>query len=196
MSPALLEQHRAHLARLERMHARPAGSLAAIVPKPEPVAVVSIAPEPDDPLPIGMSPRVRARHMAARIAKAHGFTFADLAGDRRTKPVSMARREVMWAIAKELTIEQMSLAGIGRLLRKDHTTVIAAIRAANDDRGTNIRNLGGVTEKRKQKNLFYARRSNEQIKRDSDRRLAYRQRIKFLYATAPSPSLQADAGAE
>lgn len=58
-------------------------------------------------------------------AKDHGVTVEDLIGWGRTTRLVNARRAAIWALHQRNT---MSLKQIGRLLKKDHTTILYAIR--------------------------------------------------------------------
>jgi hypothetical protein len=58
-------------------------------------------------------------------AKDHGVTVEDLIGWVRTTRLVNARRDAIWRLHQRGT---MSLKQIGRLLNKDHTTILHAIR--------------------------------------------------------------------
>jgi hypothetical protein len=58
-------------------------------------------------------------------AKDHGVTVEDLIGWGRTTRLVNARRDAIWRLHQRGT---MSLKQIGRLLNKDHTTILHAIR--------------------------------------------------------------------
>ena len=58
-------------------------------------------------------------------AKDHGVTVEELLGRVRTQRLVDARRSAIWALHQRGT---MSLNQIGKLLNKDHTTILHAIR--------------------------------------------------------------------
>lgn len=99
-------------------------------------------PEPDHPeyppLPTLFKPIVRDvlsvgsvaspfkwRHIVEDVAEKHGVSFETMKGDNRRKGVTAARFEVCARLYAETG---MSLPQIGRLLNKDHTTVLHGIR--------------------------------------------------------------------
>jgi chromosomal replication initiation ATPase DnaA len=65
--------------------------------------------------------QVKAREICAK----HGVTLADVKGCRRFRSFVLARREV-WAYLREEC--HLSYPVIGRLTRKDHSTIIAGLR--------------------------------------------------------------------
>jgi chromosomal replication initiator protein len=69
-----------------------------------------------------------AREIIAEVAEAHGFTPADLASPVRTKQLSAARQEAMWACRQVKGKDgkpRYSYPFIGRLFGgRDHTTVL------------------------------------------------------------------------
>lgn len=67
----------------------------------------------------------KAIKLARSIAKRYGFTLKNLQSKRRFTELVHARWHVMWALSEETAL---SLAGIGRLLNVDHTTVIHGVK--------------------------------------------------------------------
>jgi chromosomal replication initiator protein len=59
------------------------------------------------------------------VATAHGLPDSAIYGYSRRAPVVRARDEASWRVRREMG---WSLPKIGRLLRRDHTTVLVAIR--------------------------------------------------------------------
>lgn len=59
------------------------------------------------------------------VAHRHGLTFADLVGRSQSRKVVIARWEAMHQIHVEL---KYSTSLIGRVVRRDHTTVIYGLR--------------------------------------------------------------------
>jgi len=161
MSPVLRQLHEEHKARLARMGAAPARPIVIIPAKVEEVEPVPevVAIEAEDPaivIPSAFNGMKRqARNLIAKIAEAHGVTFRDVIGTTRFKEVVAARMESCFQIAKQ--IPEMSLSQIGQIIRKDHTTVINAVRVLNERYGDNVRNLGFVTAERVARNRMAAR---------------------------------------
>lgn len=62
--------------------------------------------------------------ICAEVAAKHGMTVADLTCDRRGKKIVLARHEAMWRCFKET---QASYPAIGRVLNKDHTSVMHGV---------------------------------------------------------------------
>lgn len=113
-------------------------------PQPRPVY---IAPRPEQrkaidatPLAEPSGPRGFAKRIIRETAERHNIKIGDIIGPRRFPTFTIARREAAWLIAAET---DLYLAEIGRLLGKDHTTIINAVRVANEQTGTNVRGLGG-----------------------------------------------------
>jgi hypothetical protein len=100
-------------------------------------------------------PKAVARRLLAETAAKHCVAVADVISDSRFKSLVAARREAAWLIAKDTT---MSFLQIAAMLRKDHTSIINAIRCVNDQTGTNVRSLGGVPAAKKERDLRSARR--------------------------------------
>lgn len=80
--------------------------------------------------------RVRPRHIVRAVAAAAGSSEQELLGERRHGPLTLARHAAMWLIKKRLP--EYSFGQIGRLFRRDHTSVryavrrIGKLREAND----------------------------------------------------------------
>jgi predicted transcriptional regulator len=68
----------------------------------------------------------RAKRVLREIAEEHGITCAEIVGDRRIRAVVDARQAVMRALVDQLP--DWSIARIGRFLRRDHTTVLHALK--------------------------------------------------------------------
>lgn len=69
---------------------------------------------------------VRARDVAAGLAAAHGLTFADLTARDNSQRVSAVRQAAMLALWRH----GFRLTEIGRVLSRDHTTVLFGIDRA------------------------------------------------------------------
>ena len=73
---------------------------------------------------------VVARHNSMRdicieVAKKHGLTLDDLRGERRQHYLVVARWEAAWRCFNET---KNSYPAIGRVLHKDHTTIMNAVK--------------------------------------------------------------------
>lgn len=147
MNAALLEAHRERMARLARMGALPTRAVVVLPPKDKPavpVAAVSVT----GPLPAALNGKNRrARLLAADIAEARGLRFRDIVGPARFKEIVAARMEACFEIARQ--VPEISLKQIGKIVGKDHTTVINALRVMNERTGENVRGLGIVPDHRK-----------------------------------------------
>lgn len=78
-------------------------------------------------LAIGLSasdqPRTAAAILAS-VARHHGFTVAELKSARRVKKVVLARQEAAYRIISETPL---SYPQVGKLLHRDHTTILHAV---------------------------------------------------------------------
>lgn len=101
-------------------------------------------------------PRATARRILAETAARHGVAPIDMIGDRRYRPLVASRREAAWLIARDT---DLSLLQISNLLRKDHTSVINAIRCMNEQRSANVRGLGSVPLAKRERDLRAARKA-------------------------------------
>ena len=66
------------------------------------------------------------RTIVREVAQKHGLSPLDLSGPRRLAPVVVARQEAMWRMRRET---RLSFPQIGRIVGRDHSTVIYGIRA-------------------------------------------------------------------
>lgn len=64
--------------------------------------------------------------LVAQIARTHGLTAADLIGPSKVRSVCIVR----WRAMKALRDKGRSLSSIGRILNRDHTTVLHGLRRA------------------------------------------------------------------
>lgn len=72
-----------------------------------------------------MTPGDRSRRIVETIAAHYGVTAAGIRGSRRGAPLIEARQAAHSALWIETT---MSLPQIGRMLNRDHTTILHSIR--------------------------------------------------------------------
>lgn len=82
----------------------------------------------------------QGRYILGQVAADCGLLASDLVGDSRTAPIVAARQQAMWLCARDT---HLSLPAIGKLFKRDHTTVLHAVRRENDRRGENVRRMGG-----------------------------------------------------
>jgi hypothetical protein len=124
----------------------PVKALPEPEPEPEPVPEKPkvLRARPDYATP--NTERAKVKRIIRETAERHGLRAWDITGPGRFANYVAARMEACWLAALETDV---SLNEIGRLLDKDHTTVIHAVRTMNDRMGTNVRKLGGVPSKRK-----------------------------------------------
>lgn len=115
---------------------------------------------PDIPLdhPAFNGPRAASKRLIAEIAKDHGLSFNDIVGPRRYAKMTTARMEACWRVAKDYP--SISIKQISKIIRRDHTTVIYAVRVLNERTGENVRGLGVVSEKRREQVRLAARASH------------------------------------
>lgn len=79
-------------------------------------------------LPLPPMARDRAESIAYEVASRAGLRVEDLKGANRKRRFSWPRQVAMTRIYREAGL---SLLEIGRMFRRDHTTVIHAIRAVD-----------------------------------------------------------------
>ena len=82
----------------------------------------------DVALPTPPMVRSRAESIAYEVASRAGLRVEDLKGANRKRQYSWPRQVAMTRIRRETGL---SLPEIGRLFRRDHTTVLHAIRAVD-----------------------------------------------------------------
>lgn len=70
--------------------------------------------------------KTKADSILQRIADLYDISVADLCGPGRVNHVVLARQHAMYALAVERP--ELSIAAIGRILNRDHTTAIYSVR--------------------------------------------------------------------
>jgi hypothetical protein len=136
-----------HAARLERQRRIAA---AAYVPPPPPPKPAPRKPEVDPITALLAKYKLvfdseatasipTGKRIIRECAADAGLTVNDLRSEGRVRKLARARQFAMWRIAKETSL---SLPQIGRLLCRDHTTVLHAIRLMNHQNGENVRGCG------------------------------------------------------
>lgn len=155
--PALAEQQAAHIERRRRMGmVKPVVVSLEAVGRPMPVEPSPAAKPvaPTNPAKPAAPISTTARQILAETCERHGLKVACVVGPRRYKPLVDCRQEAAWLIAKNTAL---SYPQIARLLGKDHTTILFAVRRHNEFMGENVRNCGGVPEKTRERNRLSAR---------------------------------------
>ena len=78
------------------------------------------------------------KQVATEVAKAHGLTFHELVSERRHKKYIKARHEAMHMMYDETSL---SMVQIGKILNRDHTSVLHGIKAYKNktELDTNLR---------------------------------------------------------
>lgn len=69
--------------------------------------------------------KISMREIAEQELEHEPWTFADIRSDRRTADICLVRDRILWRSRRETP---HSLPAIGRFFRRDHTTVLAAVR--------------------------------------------------------------------
>jgi chromosomal replication initiation ATPase DnaA len=73
---------------------------------------------------LGMTPRQVNLLQVEAIAKAHRFTLEDILGPRKFKPLVEVRRKCVVMLREK----GHTMTEIGRILRRDHTTICHALQ--------------------------------------------------------------------
>ncbi len=76
-----------------------------------------------------MRPRLTVEHIIHEVAMAYGISTALILSERRARKVVRPRQVAIW-LAGELT--SLSLPRIGHAFRRDHTTVLYALKVVED----------------------------------------------------------------
>ncbi len=69
-----------------------------------------------------------------KVAKKYGVSVEDIKGTKRTKDIAYARHIAIYMIRK---LTSMSLPQIGKLFKKDHTTILSSIKTIERELGAN-----------------------------------------------------------
>lgn len=148
--PALAELHEAHKARQERLSAP---RVAAIVDRHLVAARAPKQPAPPDLDEIVRRYRLAyssdnetatgkalARSIISDVSRETGIPIRSLIGPSRIASLAESRQFAMWRIAKET---RLSLGQIGTIFgKRDHTTVLHAVRKFNAIMGADVRGTG------------------------------------------------------
>lgn len=122
---ALVERSRAAMERMQHTSAGRAVLAEAVPPADrappfDPAEVFEIL----DPERLAREPK----RIIARVAAEHGFTAADILGRRRQPELVAARHAAVAEVAREHPA--LTYADIGRIFRRDHSTIVNAMRRA------------------------------------------------------------------
>lgn len=118
----------------EDMRANSAAAHARLMNAPAPRAVVLTLPAPEllrpapaivDHAPLNMLTPCSWRFLVALAAQRHGQHVSDILSETRVRTVLPARHEAVYLIAKHTT---HSLSHIGKLMGRDHTTIINSLK--------------------------------------------------------------------
>src|ERR1700730_10946094 len=93
-----------------------------------------------------MTPRARYRSLVEQVAREYGTTFDAILSMERTDKIVRARQDAMFRLRRE---EGCSSSLIGRLMQRDHSTVLHGVRAHEEriaaaGRGLLLPHRGGV----------------------------------------------------
>jgi chromosomal replication initiation ATPase DnaA len=94
------------------------------------------------PLPHKPEATAHAESIIEDVARAHGVAVADMLGVWRTPAMIAARAEAMAEIA--LQCPGLSYPAIGRIFRRDHSSIISAVKREVRRRGVTIRGYAYV----------------------------------------------------
>jgi len=78
-----------------------------------------------------------------KVAKKYGIAVEDLKGNKRTKEIAYARHIAIYLLRK---LTDMSYPQIGKLLKRDHSTIISSLRTVEEKMGANTPTNNEVTE--------------------------------------------------
>lgn len=82
-------------------------------------------PQPLFPVP---TPPTSSKEIIARVAAWHGYSYSDIVGISRLKPLIVARKDAI--VAVKLAYPRLSLSALGRIFRRDHTTILHHLQRA------------------------------------------------------------------
>lgn len=71
------------------------------------------------------SPADMTRQLIEDVAEEHDVTYKDIMSLRRDRKIAFARHDAMWRVH---TQTKLSYPAIGRIFKRDHSTVISGIR--------------------------------------------------------------------
>ena len=80
------------------------------------------------------SPQMTVEHVIAQVCKKYGLSEEDIKGRKKTKEIAMARHICIYIIRK---LTDLSLPAIGRILGRDHTTVMSSLQVIENELRTN-----------------------------------------------------------
>ncbi len=80
------------------------------------------------------SPQMTVENVIGQVCKKYGLSEEDIKGRKKTKEIAMARHICIYIIRK---LTDLSLPAIGRILGRDHTTVMSSIQVIENELRTN-----------------------------------------------------------
>ena len=80
------------------------------------------------------SPAMTVENIITNVCKKYGLSEEDIKGRKKTKEIAMARHICIYIIRK---MTDLSLPAIGRILGRDHTTVMSSIQVIENELRTN-----------------------------------------------------------
>lgn len=102
--------------------------IATGTPKPQPIQIEE-QPQIDEIIeqwieknPTSKDPRMQ---IMEQCAKEYGCTVADIFGPRKPTNIVLARRKAAYLLVQR---KRTSIADVGRYLRRDHTTILHAVK--------------------------------------------------------------------
>lgn len=127
MSDLLASLHRAHVERRQRFfrieQQKPIEAPPMIVMPVEPVKIIETPPPPKPPLPAPLVITIEA--ILIHVAHRYDTEVSDILSDRRHREIAFPRQITAY-LARKLTPH--SLPVIARKMRRDHTTILHAVR--------------------------------------------------------------------
>ena len=80
------------------------------------------------------SPQMTVENVISKVCKKYGLSEDDIKGRKKTKEIAMARHICIYIIRK---LTDLSLPAIGRILNRDHTTVMSSLQVIENELRTN-----------------------------------------------------------
>ncbi len=80
------------------------------------------------------SPAMTVENIISKVCKKYGLSEDDIKGRKKTKEIAMARHICIYIIRK---MTDLSLPAIGRILGRDHTTVMSSLQVIENELRTN-----------------------------------------------------------
>lgn len=143
---------------------RPAPSPSPAPPSPQEVKPPRFIPEPPGKAAALERKAIYERpsqKILREVCEKHGVSLDDVTGPRHLAVLVRCREEAVARLANET---RLSYVQIGRILRKDHSTVIMAVRRWNEQTGENVRNAGLISPSKRERDRISARAAAEKLR--------------------------------